>query len=348
MIKHGQGNLLEADAEALVNTVNCVGVMGKGIALQFKRTFPQNFRAYSDACRRKEMKLGQVLVVPTEQTSNPLYIINFPTKGHWKSKSRLEDIRTGLLSLIDEISRLGIRSIAIPALGCGNGGLEWSEVKPLIQEAFTQLPNVGVLLYEPQETPESEATVGAANHPKMTPGRAAILTLLQHYQAISNELTMVAVQKLVYFFQAAGEPLKLPYSKGRYGPYSEPLHRVLQSMEGHYIQGYGSRSRKPSLTVLPEAAVRARLSLATTSDTNQRQEAVSRLIEGFESGYGMELLATVHWVSREGLWAASDADEAIEQVQSWSKRKRQRFQPDHIRKAWQRLYEEGWLTPKSG
>src|SRR5436853_5016315 len=100
MIKYGHGNLLEADAEALVNTVNCVGVMGKGVALQFKLAFPQNFRVYAKACRKGEMQLGQVLVVPTHQLTNPRYIINFPTKHHWKSRSRLEDIRTGLVSLV--------------------------------------------------------------------------------------------------------------------------------------------------------------------------------------------------------------------------------------------------------
>ncbi len=344
MVRYEHGNLLEADAEALVNTVNCVGVMGKGVALQFKLAFPQNFRVYAKACRKGEVQLGQLLVVPTHQLTGPRYIINFPTKHHWKSRSHLEDIRAGLVSLIEEVRRLSIRSIVVPALGCGSGGLDWLQVRPLIEAAFAELPDVEVLIFEPQEAPFGGAMPIATKQPKMTHGRASILALLEHYQAISNELTMVAVQKLVYFLQVAGEPLRLNYVKGRYGPYSETLHHVLQNMEGHYISGYGDRSRRPSLVVLHEAAERAERFLVDMPDTRERLERVYILIEGFESGYGMELLATVHWVAHNDLWAATDVDEAIRKVQSWSKRKSERYKPDLIHKAWERLYDQGFLT----
>jgi O-acetyl-ADP-ribose deacetylase (regulator of RNase III) len=168
MIEHTQGNLLEADAEALVNAVNCVGVMGKGIALQFKQAFPGNFRQYKQACETGNMRLREVLVVATDRAENPLYIINFPTKYHWKEKSQLEIIRVGLSSLVREVRRLGIRSVAVPALGCGNGGLDWSEVKPLIETAFTELSDVHVLLFEPASEPQSGSVLIDTRLPKVS------------------------------------------------------------------------------------------------------------------------------------------------------------------------------------
>jgi len=153
MIKLTKGNLLEADVEALVNTVNCVGVMGKGIALQFKQAFRDNFQAYANAYRNGEVKPGRMFIFPTDRMINPKFIINFPTKRHWKEMSRLEYIEQGLNALVKEVRRLGIKAIAIPPLGCGYGGLKWPEVRNLIETAFNQLPDVLVLLFEPKGTP---------------------------------------------------------------------------------------------------------------------------------------------------------------------------------------------------
>lgn len=155
MIETATGNLLEAPVEALVNAVNTVGVMGKGIALQFKKAFPENFKVYEKACKNGQLKLGEMLVVPVPQLTGTKYIINFPTKAHWRADSKIESIETGLPALIAEVKTRGIRSIAVPALGCGNGGLEWSQVKPLIVAAFSELPEVHVYLYEPCEAPTS-------------------------------------------------------------------------------------------------------------------------------------------------------------------------------------------------
>ena len=148
MLKLKRGNLLEEQTEALVNAVNCVGFMGKGIALQFKQTFPDNFKHYQKACKNDQVKPGHMFTVATESLLNPYYIINFPTKRHWRQKSKIEDIQTGLTALVNEVQTLGIQSIAIPSLGCGNGGLPWSEVKPLIIDAFESLPSVDVILFE--------------------------------------------------------------------------------------------------------------------------------------------------------------------------------------------------------
>ncbi len=149
MLKLKRGNLLEEEAEALVNAVNCVGIMGKGIALQFKQAFPENFKYYQKACKNSQVQPGHMFTVATETLFNPRYIINFPTKRHWRQKSKIEDIQSGLTALINEVQDLGIQSIAIPPLGCGNGGLTWSDVKPLILEAFESLPSVDVILFEP-------------------------------------------------------------------------------------------------------------------------------------------------------------------------------------------------------
>ena len=156
MIEFKQGNLLEEKAEALVNAVNCVGVMGKGIALQFKQAFPDNFQRYKKACDAKEVQPGHVLTVSTDSLLNPRYIINFPTERHWKGKSKIEDVHAGLKALIAEVQQLGIRSIAIPPLGCGNGGLDWVKVKPLIETAFAQLPDVQAIVFEPAGTPAAD------------------------------------------------------------------------------------------------------------------------------------------------------------------------------------------------
>lgn len=146
-IEHGKGDLLAADVEALVNPVNTKGVMGKGLALQFKKAFPDNFAAYQEACRKGEVVIGRMHIV--QRPSPPRFIINFPTKDHWRNPSKIEYVQEGLIDLVAQVRKLEIQSIAIPALGCGNGGLEWADVKPLIVQAFHGLPGVRVILFEP-------------------------------------------------------------------------------------------------------------------------------------------------------------------------------------------------------
>jgi O-acetyl-ADP-ribose deacetylase (regulator of RNase III) len=160
MIETRHGNILEADAEALVNTVNCVGVMGKGLALQFKHAFPANFKAYEAACRVREVVPGRMFIFDNGNPQNPRYILNFPTKRHWRDNSRIEDIRSGLESLVADLRRLGIRSIAVPPLGCGLGGLNWRDVRPMIENSFSELPDVRVLLFPPVGPPDAEIDGG--------------------------------------------------------------------------------------------------------------------------------------------------------------------------------------------
>jgi O-acetyl-ADP-ribose deacetylase (regulator of RNase III) len=343
MIEYKSGNLLDSEAEALVNTINTVGVMGKGIALQFKQAFPDNFKAYEAACRHGQIRLGKMFVYHTHTLHSPRLIINFPTKRHWKGKSKIQDIADGLSDLVQVIKSENVRSIAVPPLGCGNGGLSWGEVKPLIERVLQGL-DVKATVYAPQGAPKAEGMKVATTRPKMTPGRAAVLGLMQRYAVPGYKLTLLEIQKLAYFLQEAGEPLKLNFVKQKYGPYAEELHHVLQRMEGHFIRGYGDRTREVSVNILPDAAAEGEAFLAENHDTLTRFDRVSKLIHGFETPYGMELLSTVHWVAtREDERAKIDPEAAIAAVHNWSEHKKQSFRPDHIRQAWRRLKDQDWM-----
>lgn len=348
MVEIVKGNLLQADAEALVNTVNCVGFMGKGIALQFKQAYPDNFRVYRSACEKKEVVPGRMLVVPTGTCVGPRLVINFPTKRHYRHPSRLEDIHAGLAALVEEVRQRGIKSIAVPPLGCGNGGLDWEVVRPLIVQAFDELPGVRVLLYEPAGAPDSRAMPVKTRVPSWTRARALFVRLMEQYRLPDYRLSRLEVQKLAYFLQVAGEPLRLRFVAHKYGPYAENLNHVLQLIEGHFIRGYGDRSRESSITLMPGAADQARRFLAEDAEGSQRLAEVAQLIEGFETPYGMELLASAHWVAAEDPSAPHDVQQTIEGVQSWSQRKKARFRPEHIRTGYERLAEQGWLTRPRG
>jgi O-acetyl-ADP-ribose deacetylase (regulator of RNase III) len=348
MIEIAKGNILEADAEALVNTVNCVGFMGKGIALQFKQAFPANFKAYEAACNAGEVVPGRMFIFDNGRLINPRYVINFPTKRHWRGKSRMADIRSGLTALLADVRRLGVRSIAVPPLGCGLGGLNWGEVRPMIEKAFSELPEVRVLLFEPAGTPDAKAMPVGTARPHMTPARALFIKLMDAYAALEYSRTLLEVQKLAYFLQEAGEPLRLRYEAGHYGPYAANLNKVLEVMEDHFIRGYGD-SQKPQaeIELLPGAVDEASTFLAGKSDSLARLERVARLIEGFETPYGMELLASVHWVGHRGGPGrdapAADAEQACAQIHAWNPRKQRVFKPEHIRTAWNQLEEQGWM-----
>lgn len=345
MLKLKRGNLLDEKTEALVNTVNCVGVMGKGVALQFKQAFPANFKHYQKACKNNEVRPGQMFTVATESLLNPRYIINFPTKRHWRQKSQIEDIKAGLKALVQEVQTLGIQSIAIPPLGCGNGGLDWAEVKPLIIEAFEPISTVEVILFEPAGAPAAEMMQVATAKPPMTAARAALIRLLELYGLPGYRTSRIEIQKLAYFLKVAGEPAlqKLDYCRFHYGPYAHNLNHALQRMEGHYIRGYGDGSDRAQIQVLPEGHEAAQVFLEKEQDIRQHLERVSQLIQGFETPYGMEMLATLHWVAQEDPLAAEDCQVAIQHVQEWNDRKKNLFKHHHLEIAWNHLKVQGWL-----
>lgn len=346
MIEYKRGDILKEDVEALVNTVNCVGVMGRGIALQFKKAFPDNFKAYVEACKKRKLRPGRVFVFQTGRLCNPRFIINFPTKRHWRNKSRLDDIEAGLADLVRTIEERGIRSVAIPPLGCGLGGLDWSEVRPRIEAAVQSLlPGVDIRLYEPKGAPGAEAMVHSREKPAMTAGRAALVGLMRRYLEgfLDPAITLLEVHKLLYFMQEAGEPLRLTYCKASYGPYAENLRHVLNVIEGHLVSGYADGGDGPTkqLRLMPGAEEEAAAFLEKHPQTRARFEKVADLVEGFESPFGLELLSTVHWVLKERPDNAAHSDALIRRIYDWGDRKRQ-FTPRQIGLAAETLCRKGW------
>ena len=349
MIQLVEGNLLHADTEAVVNTVNCVGYMGKGIALQFKQAFPANFKFYEEECKRGEVVPGKMSIYDNGAIRKPHFIINFPTKRHWKGNSLLEDIDAGLDALIADVKRLGITSIAVPPLGCGLGGLDWAVVRPKIEHAFEKVPYVSVFLYAPAGAPKAAEMTIRTTRPKMTSARALVIALMDMYAALNYSCSLLEVQKLAYFLQQAGQPLRLNYEQGHYGPFAKNLNKVLEAMEGHFIRGLGD-SQKPDaeISLMKGATDEAQDFLASDEGgSKERLVRVGALIEGFETPYGMELLATTHWVATKGVEVAGHpaktVEDAVSQIQMWNLRKKDIFKPQHIAKAWSRLASEGWL-----
>ena len=344
MIAYKTGDILTEDAEALVNTVNCVGVMGRGIALQFKNTFPENFKSYAAACKRNEVQPGRMFVFETSQLTNPRYIINFPTKRHWRGKSRIEDIDAGLVALAEEIRSRNIQSIAIPPLGSGLGGLDWSEVRPRIEAMLQELSDLKVVIFEPGGAPADGRVNRSIDVPKMTAGRAALVGLMDRYLRglLDPFVTLLEVHKLMYFMQAAGEPLRLNYKKGPYGPYAQNLRHVLNAIEGHLVSGYADGGDIPDkqLTLVPGALEDAHALLKNKAKTQTHFDRVSDLVEGFESPFGLELLSTVHWiVSKERVHNVADV---VRQTYAWNDRKKQ-FSQRQIALAVDVLSHKGWI-----
>jgi O-acetyl-ADP-ribose deacetylase (regulator of RNase III) len=344
MIELKRGDILKQDAEALVNTVNCVGVMGRGVALQFKLAYPENYKLYREASDRGQIQPGRMFVVDLNRIINPRLIINFPTKRHWKGSSRIEDIQSGLQDLVKVLRDRKVRSVAIPPLGCGLGGLDWNMVRPLIEKAVSPLPELCVYLFEPTGAPESKHMVNRTAPPKMTEGRAALLGLMHRYLAglMDVSISLLELHKLMYFLQEAGEPLKLRYAKGQYGPYAQNLRHVLTAIEGHFTVGFGEGEDAPDkqIEIVGDAVQQGEKFLAHHRKTRQRFDRVSELISGFETPFGMELLSTVHWVARQE--GAKTVDQAIGKTQAWNERKHM-FSPDQIHVAWQTLEKTGWL-----
>lgn len=341
MITFRTGDILRADAEALVNTVNCVGIMGRGIALQFKNDFPDNFRAYEAACAREEVQPGKMFVFETRTLTNPKFIINFPTKRHWRGKSRMEDIDSGLQALVAEIRNRSIRSIAIPPLGSGLGGLNWSDVRPRIETALRGIDDLDVIIFEPNSAP---IATRSREVPNMTAGRAALVVLMHRYLGglMDPFVTLIEVQKLMYFMQEAGEPLRLNYIKHHYGPYADNLRHVLTKIEGHLVAGYhdGGDAPEKQLELVPGAVTDAEAFLRQDCETRGRFDRVGKLVEGFETPFGLELLATVHWVATHE--KATSAEDAVVKVYAWNDRKKC-FSPRQIGIAFKTLHAKGWL-----
>ncbi len=340
MFEYKKGNILQEQTDAIINTVNCVGIMGRGIALQFKQTYPDNFKAYKRACDKGEVQPGKMFVYAIGSLFNPKYIINFPTKRHWKGKSNIQDIKSGLVDLKQIIKLYEIKSIAIPPLGCGLGGLNWAEVKPLIEQAFSDMSDVNFVVYEPADNIEP---VKNKEVPKLTLSRAALIELVNRYlqSMLDPFITLLEIHKLMYFLQEAGQPLKLDYKKALYGPYAKNLRHVLNILEKHYINGYdGEDAPDKNISLLPGAIDDAKILLQTDPQLLDKINRVSELVNGFETAFGLELLATVHWViNKEN---RNTLDEVISGVYSWNTKK-QKFSKKQIETAYDTLKAQAWV-----
>ena len=342
MIEYKNGDILREDVEAIVNTVNCVGIMGRGLALQFKNKFPQNFKEYQLACTNKEVQLGKMFVHQTGQLINPKYIINFPTKGHWKQNSKIEDISNGLDDLITIIEKYSIKSIAIPPLGSGLGGLDWKMVKKLIEEKLKNI-KCTVILFEPLEQKIEKSITKEI--PKMTAGRAALIGLMDRYlQGLMDPfISLIEVHKLMYFMQESGEELRLKYKKAQFGPYADNLRHVLNTIEGHFISGYEDGGDAPTkqLKLIPKAVEDAKNYLTNKKNTNENFVKVAKLVDGFETPFGLELLSTVHWIVKNE--NASNLEEVISKIYNWNDRKKQ-FSEKQIKIALDVLIKNNWIN----
>jgi len=311
MLEFTTGNLLESDTEAVVNTVNTVGVMGKGIALMFKERYPQINAAYVEACKAKQLKAGEMFVTPTNELTGPKWVINFPTKKHWRHPSKLEWIEDGLTDLARVISEHDIGSIALPPLGCGNGGLDWAQVKSLIERFAENLPETKVIAFSPTEKYQNVAKRKGVED--LTIPRALITEAIRRYWVLGIDCTLLEIQKIAWFLERAiqnqhlEDVFHLSFKANRYGPYSQRLNHLLNSLDGSFLHSdkriadcapgdtigfnYEKNSRLQTYLKSSEAAPFANV----TKETDQ-------LIDGFQSPLGLELLATVDWLTRRGTY----------------------------------------------
>jgi O-acetyl-ADP-ribose deacetylase (regulator of RNase III) len=335
MIERRAGDILAADTEALVNTVNCRGVMGRGVALLVKRAYPEVFRSYRAACEQGEVQPGRMHVVPIVRVTDQRYVINFPTKRHWKARARLQDIEVGLAALVAEIKAREIRSVAIPALGCGNGGLDWNVVRPLIEAAFAELPNVRVLMFDPPDWGDSDGNNEQAI--SLAPEEAALLLVMDRYLSIGYGLAVVDIEKLVYLLQVDGVPFGCRFTDGDNGPAAQDFPQFWSTLQDK-IGDWPDGRRPGSAALLPSNLIRA--ARANVGKSHASVENVCRLIEGFESPYGLELLASMHWYAVNGPSDSSLshvlADLATGYRRGWA-------QPAHVQIARQHLVEHQWL-----
>ena len=334
-----QGDMFAEPADAIVNTVNCVGVMGKGVALEFKRRWPGNFEEYKRLCDRRILRPGKVFVYQNTDMldqDNWKFLVNFPTKDHWRGKSQIGFIDKGLDDFLAQVEKLGIRSVVLPPLGCGNGGLEWKEVKPLLIRKLSPVDGVEFLVLEPSEKGKASGSVNM----EMNFERAVLIKSfgdLTDY--FGGSLTRIVMQKIVYFLQAMGVDYRMAFARNEFGPYSDDLRTVFSALEKkNVLKGFSSDTRET--TVVPEAYKLADEFLQ--GDERRRAEEVikraSLLFEGYESPYGMELLSSVHFLADHE--KISDVDGIQKALSGWNPQKGEKFSSDIIGIAYRRLRED--------
>lgn len=348
MISYTKGDLLSSRAQALVNTVNTVGVMGKGIALHFKEAFPYNFSVYAAACKEGELAPGKMLVVnDSNLTLGERTIINFPTKVHWRNPSKYEYIEEGLKDLVRVIKEYRITSIAIPPLGCGNGGLDWAVVKGMIAQALAPLTDIDITVYEPSTEISSILAKASRNaSARLTPARAMLLYALFCYEVHDERCSLFVANKLSFFYQMLGEKefAKIPFVAHYYGPYSVSVGHILNAVNGKYIHGLEQMDAKPfealTLDYERKAEVGEYVHNCLTTEQIEHIKQLLKLIDGYESAYSLEVLASVAYVRREH--PGIGVEDTVNEIQNWSARKKNLFKQEHIEAAYKHL--NAWMS----
>lgn len=342
-MRYIKGNLLEAHSEALVNTVNTVGIMGKGIALQFKERFPLNFKIYSAACKKGEVITGKMLVVDEVTFTGVKTIINFPTKTEWYKKSQYSYIEDGLKDLVNVIREKNIKSIAIPPLGCGNGGLKWEKVKVLIEQYLGSL-EIDILLFEPNElVKEILQNESVRKEIKLTPARAMLLYALFKYERLGEIASVFAANKLAYFLQKSGEPLKLDFVAYTYGPYAQAIEKVLYALNGVYLKGMEQMNARPfeslQLNYDKYDEVLSFIETNLTTEQRMRLDNLFKVIDGFETTLSLEILSSTHFIISDK--PKFSDKEIFEKIQGWNERKKNIIKEEYISIAIDHLKEYG-------
>ena len=336
--------MLEADTQALVNTVNTVGVMGKGIALQFKERFPTNFKIYASACKKGEVKIGKMLVVKDNTLAGEKVIINFPTKAEWFKKSQYSYIEEGLKDLVNVIKEYKIYSIAIPPLGCGNGGLKWEKVKPLMDKYLGQLSDVTIQVYEPNEAVKAILQQEQVKKEvELTPARAMLLHALFKYEKLGEVASVFAANKLAYFLQKSGEPMRLQFVPYKYGPYAQAIEKVLYALNGKYLKGMEQMQAKAfeslQLNYEKEEEVATYIKTKLSAEQNERLTNLFNVIDGFETTLSLEILSSTHYLLSEN--PTANEDELFEKIQAWNDRKKSLISKEYINIAVEHLHNYG-------
>jgi O-acetyl-ADP-ribose deacetylase (regulator of RNase III) len=324
MIQYITGNILESSAQALINTVNTLGVMGKGIALQFKNAFPNNYRAYADACKKEEVFTGKLFVTKDRNLAlGEKIIINFPTKEDWRKPSEYSFIDSGLTDLIKVIEEYQIKSIAIPPLGAGNGGLKWEKVKQIIEEKLSTL-NIEIFVYEPTVQIKEYLKKERA---KLTDARALLLYILYDLVKNGEYVSEFSSEKVCYFLQKFGAEkyLKLSYSPNFYGPYSGKVRFLLNVLNGSYIMGYSDMNKKPfdPLTVVADGYNEVIHYIENKPELYDIAKKTIDFLNGFYSDFALELLSSIDYITTKN--KTFDKDIISQKLEEWSDRKRSLF-----------------------
>lgn len=343
MIEFTTGNLMASRDAVLVNTVNSVGVMGKGIALQFKDEFPHNFEVYAQACRNGEVYPGKLLIV---QDGSPRYgektIINFPTKIHWRHPSKYEYIEKGLASLRAYLINNKVEGVSIPPLGCGNGGLDWARVKSMITTALSGL-DISIHVYEPNPKVDSllKTTAMPIGDVKLTHERAMMLYALFFYESLGEPSNLFVANKLAYFMQRLGDPAfgKLKFNAAPFGPYCQQVGKNLHRLNGKYVRGLEQMNLRAfdpfELQYDTLEEVKCYVETKLPADSRARLEQLVTLISGFQSSLSLEVLATVDFVRKEN--PGISFEDTVQKVWAWSDRKKDLFKERYIKIAYDHL-----------